>query len=113
MLSMMFCQTTKLIVNCQISSSNFLPIKEGICHIFIHHGFQIKNMLLLLLFLYFYNVQVLFYVIFSLISCLCLLFHLLYLIDLHHYYILMLFIYVFLLIMLSFFFQGEKVTLMI
>jgi len=109
---MMFCKTTKLIVNCQISSSNFLPIKEGIYHIFIHHGFQIKNMLLIF-FLYFYNVKVLFYVIFSLISCLCLLFHLLYLIDLYHYYILILFIYVFLLIVLSFFFQGEKVILMI
>jgi len=51
---------------------------------------QIK-ILLLLSFFVFCNVQVLFYVIFSLISCLCFLFHLLYLYN----YVLILFIYVF------------------
>jgi hypothetical protein len=72
--------------------------------------FQIK-ILLLLSFFVFCNVQVLFHVIFFLISCLCFSFPLLYLYN----YILILFIYVSLIhnVQLSLLFQGEKVTLMV
>jgi hypothetical protein len=71
---------------------------------------QIK-ILLLLSFFVFCNVQVLFYVIFSLISCLCFLFPLLFLYN----YVLILFIYVSLIhnVQLSLLCQGDKVTLMV
>jgi hypothetical protein len=69
---------------------------------------QIK-ILLLLSFFIFCNVQVLFHVIFFLISCLSFSFPLLYLYN----YILILFIYVSLIhnVQLSLLYQGEKVTL--
>ena len=54
----------------QINSFEFQPIKGGIFHTFRHLGFQIK-IIFLLSFFVFCNVQVLFHVIFSLISCLC------------------------------------------
>jgi hypothetical protein len=71
---------------------------------------QIK-ILLLLSFFVFCNVQVLFHVIFSSISCLCFSFPLLYLYN----YVLILFIYVSLIhnVQLSLLCQGEKVTLMV
>jgi len=71
---------------------------------------QIK-ILLLLSFFVFYNVQVLFHVIFSLISCLCFSFSLLYLYN----YVLILFIYVSIIhnVQLSLSCQGEKGTLMV
>jgi hypothetical protein len=68
----------------QINSSEFWPIKGGICHAFRHLGFQIK-ILLLLSFFVFCNVQVLFHVI--LISCLCFSFPFLYLVNVYHYYV--------------------------
>jgi len=63
------------------------------------------------LFFVFCNVQVLFHVIFSLISCLCFSFPLLYLYN----YVLILFIYVSLIhnVQLGLLCQGEKVTLMV
>jgi len=69
------------------------------------------KILLLLSFFVFCNVQVLFHVIFSLISCLCFSFPLLYLYN----YVLILFIYVSLIhnIQPSLFCQGEKGTLMV
>jgi hypothetical protein len=73
---------------------------------------QINILLLLLLsFFVFCNVQVLFHVIFSLISCLCFSFPLLYLYN----YVLILFIYVSLIhnVQLSLLCQDEKVTLMV
>jgi hypothetical protein len=62
-------------------------------------------------FLSLYFVQVLFHVIFFLISCLCFSFSLLYLYN----YVLILFIYVSLIynVQLSLLCQGEKVTLMV
>ena len=71
---------------------------------------QIK-ILFLLSFFVFCNVQVLFHVIFFLISCLCFSFPLLYLYN----YVFILFIYVCLLhnVQLSFLCQGEKITLMV
>jgi hypothetical protein len=94
----------------QINIFKFWHIKGGICHAFRHLGFQIK-ILLLFSFIIFCNVQVLFYVIFSLISCLCFSFPLLYL----YKYVLILFIYVSLIhnVQLSLLCQGEKVTLMV
>jgi hypothetical protein len=95
----------------EINSSKFWPIKGGICHTFRYLGFQIKIISLLAFFLYSFNVLVLFHVIVSLISCLCLSFPLLYLYN----YVLILFIYVSLIhnVQLSLLCQGEKVTLMV
>ena len=68
-------------------------MKGGIYHTFRHLSFQIK-ILLLLSFFVFCNVQVLFHVIFSLISYLCFSFTLLSLVNLFNICVLMLFIYV-------------------
>ena len=61
------------------------------------------------------NIQVLFHVLFLLISCLCFSFPLLLLVNLYHNYVLILFIYVLLLhdVQLSLICQGEKVSLMV
>jgi hypothetical protein len=81
---------THTTISQQINSSEFWPIKGGICHAFRHLGFQIKIISLLAFFLCSFNVLVLFHVIVSLISFLCLLFPLLYLYN----HVLLLFIYV-------------------
>jgi hypothetical protein len=63
MLSMMFLADKKIrivtsqdvathsTISQQINSSEFSPIKGGICHVFRHLGFQIKIMLLLSLYI--------------------------------------------------------------
>jgi len=79
----------------------------------MHLGILVVQIKILLLFSFFVfcNVQVLFHVIFSLISCLYFSFPLLYLYN----YVLILFIYVSLIhnVQLNLLCQGEKVTLMV
>ena len=46
------CHATHSSISQQINSSEFWPIKKGICHVFRHLGVQIKIMLLLSFFVF-------------------------------------------------------------